>query len=179
MDNRMKSKTNFTLAVPLSETVAFLFMKESLTTPEGLEDEGVEPSPETRRCALMKIVSGTVALLMTDVLRENAQAKINTDIRTDFIATVEINSFGEPGSVRHAILYRDDDGSIVDWRWYSDPKQIPQPLGDGRNIAVWEDQGMSRTVLCWTVRFTRTRDDRELTERAFLPEHKRRKLSQK
>jgi hypothetical protein len=93
----------------------------------------------------------------------------------DTVATVEINTFGD--QPRTAVIYRDPDNSIVDWRWLSSPDQIPQPLGDGRHVAVWSDQGKPRTVYCTSVRFTRTREDRELAERATLPEHKRRKLA--
>jgi len=93
----------------------------------------------------------------------------------DHVATVEINTFGD--QPRTAILYRDADDSVVDWRWYSCPNQIPRALGDGRHVAVWDDQGRPRTVYCNQVRFTRTREDRELADRSLLPEHKRRKLT--
>ena len=93
----------------------------------------------------------------------------------DNVATVEVNTFGD--QPRTAVIYRDADNSIVDWRWLSSPDQIPQPLGDGRHVAVWNDQGKPRTVYCNSVRYTRTREDRELAERTTLPEHKRRKLA--
>ena len=94
----------------------------------------------------------------------------------DHVQTVEINTFGST-RVRTSILYRDADGAIVDWRWLASPKQIPKPLGDGRYIAVWDDQGRPRTVICKEVIRTRSIQDRELIERAMLPAHKRRKLS--
>lgn len=149
-------------------------MKESSTIPEGGENVEVEQLPETRRSALLKIASGTFAILMTDVLKNNAEAKVNTATCTDFVDTVQINTFGD--QPRTSIIYRDADG-IIDWRWYTDPKQIPCPLGDGRYIAVWEDEGKPRTILCWHVNFRRTKEDIELQERAILPEHRRRKLS--
>ena len=94
---------------------------------------------------------------------------------TDYVETVEVNTFGE--QPRTALIYRDTDGSILDWRWLSCREQIPQSLGDGRYLAVWCDQGKPRAVHCRSVRFTRTREDRELAERGKLPEDRRRKLS--
>lgn len=92
----------------------------------------------------------------------------------DHVATVEINTFGD--QPRTAVIYRDADNSIVDWRWYSEG-QIPHPLGDGRYFAAWNDSGKPRTVYCRSVIYSRTREDRELSERKTLPEHKRRKLA--
>jgi hypothetical protein len=93
----------------------------------------------------------------------------------DWCETVEVNTFG--AQPRTAILYRDAGNSIVDWRWYSRPDQIPRPLGDGRCLAVWNDQGKLRRVYCRHVRYTRTKQDVELAERAKLGDEKRRKLS--
>jgi hypothetical protein len=95
---------------------------------------------------------------------------------SDCVATVEINTFGV-APVRTSVIYRDWDDSIIDWRWYTTPQQLPRPLGDGRYIAVWEDHGRPRTVLCTSVRHVRSREDRELVERAILPAERRRKLS--
>ena len=153
-----------------------MFMGDAVTVFEEKEGES-EQLRETRRAAIAKIAGGVIAFLVANVLKNNVEANIDRDKRKDFVDTVEINSFGEPGSVRHAILFRDSNGSIVDWRWYTKPEQIPQPLGDGRHIAVWEDEGLPRIILCWHVRFTRTKEDRELAERAALPEGMRRKLS--
>jgi hypothetical protein len=94
----------------------------------------------------------------------------------DYVATVEVNTFGA-GVQRTSVIYRDWDDAIIDWRWYTSQRQIPKPLGDGRFIAVWDDQGRPRTVICNTVRYVRSREDRELIERAILPIERRRKLS--
>jgi len=95
---------------------------------------------------------------------------------TDNVQIIEYNTFGfDPP--RHSVIFRDPDGSIVDWRWYPSVKELPTKLSNGRYVLVWNDCGKPRTVYCNSVRFTRTHDDRELTERATLPEHKRRKLS--
>ncbi len=94
----------------------------------------------------------------------------------DQVATVEINTFGTT-RIRTAILYRDPDGRIIDWRWYTDPDQIPKPFDKGRYIAVWSDGGIPRTVICGKVVYERSKEDRELAERAEWPVHMRRKLS--
>jgi hypothetical protein len=94
----------------------------------------------------------------------------------DYVTSVEINTFGDE-PLRTAVLYRDWDNSIIDWRWYTTPQQIPRPLGNGRYIAVWEDQGRTRIVICSSVNFVRSREDRELAERSLLPAERRRKLS--
>jgi hypothetical protein len=93
----------------------------------------------------------------------------------DTVAVVEVNTFGQ--QPRTVILYRDRDESIVDWRWYTSPDQVPKLSSKGRYSAVWNDQGKPRTVYCDTVRYTRTLDDVELAERAKLPDHSRRRLS--
>ena len=67
---------------------------------------------------------------------------------TDFVDSIEINTFGE--QPRTALIYRDADG-IRDWRWQTKA-----------NVAV-----------C----YTRTLQDVEVMERNLLPEHKRRKLA--
>ena len=160
------------LANFFSQKVAFLFMEDAVTVFEEKEG-GVQLL--TRRSAVAKIAGGVITVLVANVLKNNAEANVDRDQRKDFVDTVEFNTFGD--QPRTSIIYRDADGSIVDWRWYADPKQIPQPLDDGRHMAIWEDQGSLRTILCWHVRFTRTKEDRELAERAILPEHRRRKLS--
>jgi hypothetical protein len=94
-----------------------------------------------------------------------------------YVAEVEINTFGRPQTPpRTSVIYRDRDGSIIDWRWYTNQRQIPRRLDNGRFIAIWDDQGTPRTVICDRVRYTRTREDRELMERAVLPIERRRKL---
>lgn len=93
----------------------------------------------------------------------------------DDVWTLEFNTFGD--QPRTSILYRDFDGSIVDWRWYAKPDQIPVLVRPGLYVAVWNDQGKPRAVYCREVRYTRTREDRELQDRDRLPEHRRRKLS--
>lgn len=91
----------------------------------------------------------------------------------DYCHTIEVNTFGE--TPRTALIYRDLDGSIVDWRWFTD-KAMPQKVPGGY-LAVWNDCGKLRSVRCDAIRYSRTREDRELAERSKLPEHKRRKLS--
>lgn len=95
----------------------------------------------------------------------------------DCVASVEINTFGA-GQTRTAVIYRDADDSIVDWRWLTTPDQIPRPVSGGRYAAVWNDNGKPRTVYCRAVYYVRSTHDRELAGRASLPVHKRRKLSQ-
>ena len=94
----------------------------------------------------------------------------------DHVHTVEINTFGTE-RVRISVIYRDADGTIIDWRWLATRKQIPEPLGDGRYIAVWDDGGRPRTVVCREVLRTRSAEDREYIERAMFPDRKRRNLS--
>ncbi len=95
---------------------------------------------------------------------------------TDYVAKVEINIFGDD-PLRTSVIYRDADGSIIDWRWYTTPAMIPRPLGDGRYLAVWEDQNRTRIVITKEVVYVRSREDRELAERSVLPAEKRRKLA--
>lgn len=96
---------------------------------------------------------------------------------TDYIAKVEINTFGDE-PLRTSVIYRDENGAIIDWRWYTTSAMIPRALlGDGRYIAVWEDQGRTRIVITKSVVYVRSKEDRELAERATLPAERRRKLS--
>ena len=95
----------------------------------------------------------------------------------DNVVTVEFNTFGD--QPRTAVLYRDADGTIVDWRWFTSKDQIPRAIGDGRYVAIWDDQGRPRMVYCTSVYASRTRLDKELEERKRWPEEKRRKLSRK
>lgn len=170
------------LANSLEETVAFLVMKDSLNL--GFQEDvnrerETEQLSESRRSALRRIIHGSIVLIAADLLGgDSLQASIEREGRKDFVDTVEINVFGDE-PIRTSIIYRDPDGSIIDWRWYTDPKQIPRSLGDGRYIAIWEDQRNLRTVLCWHVKFSPTKEDIELQERAILPAERRRKLSEK
>lgn len=156
-------------------------MKDSLV-PLEKEEAQKERSGEypviTRRSILKKTIAGSITVLMGNLLDETAvQASIDREGRKDFIDMVEINIFGaEP--VRTSVIYRDKDESIIDWRWYTTSKQIPRPLGDGRYIAIWEDQGSPRVIITPNApRYRRTQEDVELQERAILPAERRRKLS--
>lgn len=99
-------------------------------------------------------------------------------VAADWFETVEINTFGGVGSERAAIIYRDPDGTIADWRWWSETSE-PQriEMGYWRYVAIWNDAGKPRMVYCRFLTRTRTLRDQELEERAKLPEHKRRRLS--
>ena len=151
-------------------------MKDAVTVFEEKEGESGQ-LPETRRSAIAKIASGFVAVLATNLFEKHAEGSIDRDQGKDFIHTVEINTFGSDPP-RISVIYRDEDGSIVDWRWYTTPKQIPRPLGDGRYIALWEDQGSTRVIITPNAPlYRRTLEDIELQERVILPVENRRKLS--
>lgn len=96
---------------------------------------------------------------------------------TDYVAKVEINMYGV-GPMKIAVIYRDEQGNIIDWRVYI-PKSamVPTALGDGRFIAVWKDGDVMRTVIAGEVVYVRSQEDRELMERGKLPVAQRRKLS--
>ena len=95
----------------------------------------------------------------------------------EYVAEIECNSFGpfdqEP---RIAVLFRDRDKSIIDWRWY-DPKQHrPHRLPSGDYLLIFEDATGIHVVKAGCLYSTRTEDDVELFERTWLPQEKRRKL---
>ena len=92
---------------------------------------------------------------------------------TDFVDSIEINTFGE--QPRTALIYRDTDG-IRDWRWQTEAN-LPTLVRPGLWLAVWNDGGKIRIVQARTVYLTRTLRDVELMERNRLPDDKRRKLA--
>ncbi len=94
----------------------------------------------------------------------------------DHVDAVEFNTYGSDQQTRTAIIYRDADGSIVDWRWFTTPDQIPR-LINGRYVAVWNDEGKPRTVYCRIVYYVRSEIDREIAGRSDLPMDRRRKLA--
>ncbi len=91
------------------------------------------------------------------------------------IDTVEINTFGEPGSTRTALIYRNPDTSIVDWKWASD-KNLPVLVRPGLHVAAWRDGERLYLVRCRSVRYTRTLKDQEVEERKLLPDERRQRL---
>lgn len=96
--------------------------------------------------------------------------------RTDYVELIEVNTFGlDPP--RTALIYRDATNAIRDWRWQND-KNLPVQVRPGLWLACWNDNdGRMRVVYTRSVRFTRTKQDVELEERAKLPEYKRRRLA--
>lgn len=96
-------------------------------------------------------------------------------LATDYVEEIEVNTYGEPGSQRTALIYRDADG-IRDWKWLT-PSNMPMRLEPGRYMAAWNDGGTLRVVYCRMLTFSRTLRDQEVEERSQLPEHKRRRLS--
>lgn len=96
----------------------------------------------------------------------------------DHVDTIEINIWHRGGiHLYRSIIYRDADGSIVDWRWHT-PEQIPTRI-NGKYMAVWFDKSynLMRTIYCNRVIYIYSKkEDREITGRKTLPENKRRKL---
>ena len=92
---------------------------------------------------------------------------------TDFVDSIEINTYGE--QPRTALIYRDADG-IRDWRWQTEAN-LPTLVRPGLWLTVWSDQGKIRIVRARAACYTRTLRDVELMERKHLPDDKRRKLA--
>lgn len=96
--------------------------------------------------------------------------------QANHVETVEFNTFGEPDQVpRTAILYRDGSGEIIDWRWHR-PELETQAVGPQRHLAVWREMNRLFVVISRRVIYTRTLDDREVSERTRLPPERRSKL---
>lgn len=93
---------------------------------------------------------------------------------TDCVDAIEVNTFGE--QARTALIYREADGTIRDWRWLSGGN-LPRQVRLGMWLAVWKDGNLLRTVHCRSVRWTRTLNDVEMTERSKLSDDRRTKLS--
>jgi hypothetical protein len=91
---------------------------------------------------------------------------------------IERNRWGGGGEHQSCYIFRDRDGSIVDWRWCRELR-VSRRLGGGWE-AVWLDQRYPSSrmlhVIAETYCETWTDRDRELFERIWLPDHLRRKL---
>lgn len=91
------------------------------------------------------------------------------------IDTVEVNTFGEPGFTRTALIYRNPDTSIVDWKWAND-RNLPEFVRPGLHLAAWRDGQKLYVVRCRSVTYTRTLKDVEVEERKLLPDERRSRL---
>ena len=89
------------------------------------------------------------------------------------VAEIEINVFGD--QPRAALLFREADGRIMDWRWLDDEKR-PIRLTNGKHLVVWREGDRLIVVITERLTASRTRHDVELEERQKWPEWKRRKL---
>jgi len=92
--------------------------------------------------------------------------------------SIEWNTFGRDGAERTAILFREGgrhDYRIRDWRWEGLSGFKVSRLERGDYLVSW-GEGFVRTNELWK---SRTLDDREMTERRWWPDEKRRKLWQK
>lgn len=96
----------------------------------------------------------------------------------DNVDTFEYNYYlvGQPPTVRCAVIFRDADKKIVDWRWCADVGRLTR-LPDGRYVLQWTQDGKLYTVYALNVEETYTTYDRENTARKTLPANKRRKLT--
>ena len=109
--------------------------------------------------------------------------------KVDRVDLVEINHFfDEQGRlVFDQLIFYDWCGvqkryNVRDWRLLKSPAQIPVRNWKDRDyVAVWHDfkeRDVLRKVVAKMIRETWTQYDPELVEREFLPQEKRRELSQ-
>lgn len=109
-------------------------------------------------------------------------AAIETGASPERVEAIECNTFGpltppwEARDERTALIFRDPDGSIVDWRWYQRGVFELRRLPDESWLLMWNDHGYPRAVICREFYRTRTLQDVELKERAALSAENRRKL---
>lgn len=96
---------------------------------------------------------------------------------TDYVEIIEFNVYGGVLDPKCVVIFRDAERNIIDWRWCKAGMKFGKSL-DGYEQLVWDDNGFLRTVKAKKVENSRTREDKELSERSTLPAEKRRKLSQ-
>lgn len=118
-----------------------------------------------------RVLAACVALvLILEGGSEPASAASRGGDQAQYIAVVEFNTFGSAGNERTAVIFRESDGRIRDWRW---EQEHHKPLW-GR--MGWLEDGHAIDVIVGRVVRTRTEHDQELYERQFWPESRRRKL---
>lgn len=90
----------------------------------------------------------------------------------EYVHTVEINHVSGRFT---QLLYRDRAGEIRDWRILNDAAMMPKPAF-GKYEAMWNDQGVWRSLVIEDIYETWTEHDPEVLDRKWRPETMRVKL---